>query len=234
MDFITLSNALSAVITYVANNSVAAVAIAAFIMSLFTFFYQYMRDGKLIFSRPTFIGATQYLGGVKNDVLLLPLSVANTGVHAKTLRFGLILSNNKVFYHQQIDLDNVPLPEPNEPFSLKDHRFAPTPMTVMPMASAVKIVGFTQLGYLTKINTEPIFDLFYNQGKEWKFALRINWKSFISQQKDYQANPNGLTSTTMGFEILYQKPEYDFKSILEVGTIKQVNPLDKQVGKGKK
>ncbi len=222
------------IITYIVNNSVAVVAIAAFMVSLFTFFYQYMRNGKLIFSRPTFIGATQYLGGIKNDVLILPLSVANTGVHTKALRFGLILSNNKAFYHQQMDLDSVPIPEPNEAFSLKDHKFAPTPMTIMPMSSVVKIIGFTQLDYLSNIDSEPIFDLFYDQGKGWEFALKIIWKSFIDQQNNYRANPTGLTSTTMGVETSYQKPDYDFKAVLEAGSVKQANSPNKQVRKGKK
>lgn len=194
--------------------SVCAIGVSLLALVL-TLYFQSWRDGKLIFSRPTFIGATQYLGGVANDVLIIPVSVTNTGVHTKTLRFGLILTNNGKLYHQQLDLDSIPLPEPTEPFSLKEHRFAPTPLTLMPISSAVKIIGFTQLDYLKDIDSEPIFDLFYNREDEWKFALKLTWKTFKDQKASYIANPTGLTTTTMGFNISNETPTYDFKSILE-------------------
>lgn len=192
-------------------DSTDVISIVALVISIVALYYNFLQIGTLRFLRPAFIGFTRY--GEANDMIIVSMIASNTGVGPKAARLKLVL-DGRVVVHHQLDLDRVPIPEPNEKFDLAGHLSAPTPVSVNPKSTAVKVAGFAQ-GF-DKIRTSPLprLDLWYDEGSGWKYAWTIVWTSFAKLMEGYQSGMRGSTAE-FRFQTGSHKPTYGDPDILE-------------------
>lgn len=182
-----------------------AIALAAVGLSIWTFFSNH-KGGKLVFHSPNFMAAHQYSpgnGGQKSqDMIIVPVAVASTGTKQRSLTLKLMV-NGKDAFHHHVTFDVVRIPPQGAPFTTAGVLALPTPIVFNRPQTQTVIAGFTQAGVLP-LPAPLICDLWYNEGKGWKQALRIQWDSFTP--KDYGT---GLSMSSRGFTVHHKfAPSY--------------------------
>ena len=155
----------------------------ALVLSVVTLYVAALRPGQLLFLSPNFVGAHRLGGG---DTVILPVSITNTGVLARAIKFKLIV-NNTYSFHQHLELSSIPAPGANEEFSLRDSLFVSTPIVADAHSTVVRVIGFTGADVLAGTSLPLHLDLWYADEDEWINAYRIRWDGFGSLRMQYEA-----------------------------------------------
>lgn len=158
----------------------ATVSIIGAIISLGSLIANYFYPGKMRFSRPSIIGAHLY---GNTDVVLLPITIANTGTITRAVEFKMVVNHTKVFHHN-VDSPSILLPLPDAQFT--PSFIAPSPVTLKGRDVCVRFTGFTQHNYLrTTQENDLICDVWMSYGARWRFAFRITWDQFGRLRNNY-------------------------------------------------
>lgn len=207
------------------SDTVAWLSIIISIFSLLTTIYvsylAYFRLGKIVLSKPTYIGARQltqneidaasesrevaptfvgFAGSEPSypkpaqDLVLIPLSVVTTGARPRVLRFKLILNDTHV-YHGNYELKATQLSALKNPASFL---LPASGNTVLPKQVFSKILCFSQLPILTDLMEPPIMDLWYEEMDGWHPGFRLKWSDWPKLKESF--DHFGYIGTSENFE----------------------------------
>lgn len=207
------------------------ISIFSLLTTIFVSYIAYFRLGKIVLSRPAYIGARQltqneidaafqgrevaptllgFVGGKfsypesAQDLVLFPLSVATTGARPRVLRFKLILNNTYV-YHGNYELNATQLAALKNPASFL---LPASGNTILPKQVFSKILCFSQLPKLNVLTDPPLLDLWYEELGCWHSGFRIKWSDWPKLKESFDHFGYVGTSENFEFETEFT-PEYD-------------------------
>ncbi len=180
------------------NTGIGLISASAVFVSSVTLYLTQFRVGRLIFDEPNFMAAHKYdthptYGS--QDILIVPVSVTNTGVGPRSLRLKLIVNEQYAFHHS-VNFDKLPVAAKDEGFSPKGLMSVPMPLVFNGRTAVQVIAGFTQANVLPKQNSPLRCDLWYHDVKKWRKVFRIDWAQFDPTQYG-----PGLILSTRGFTV---------------------------------
>lgn len=174
------------------------ISVFSLLTTIFVTYLTYFRLGKIVLSKPSYIGARQLAqqeidAAVENkevaptftqendglpepaqDLIFIPLSVVTTETKPRVLRFKLVLNNTYV-YHGNYELNLTKLSSLKNPASFL---LPASGNTVIPRQVFSKVLCFSQLPLLTGLKEPPIFDLWYEERECWRKGFRVIWSDW--------------------------------------------------------
>lgn len=166
--------------------SIATIVVSAIaiLMSFASLYLSYFKKGKLIFFPPSFTGILTM--DKFADMIVLPISVSNTGTNAKNFILRLVVNGSKLF-------DQTFRFGPMRPFQTDQFNFTDTlkemtqvpPFIIQPNSSYSEILGFLSPPALLNFQKNLIVDLWYKEPeRDWKTVYRVDlqmWEKLRSQ-----------------------------------------------------
>lgn len=204
------------------------ISIFSLLTTIFVSYLAYFRLGKIVLSKPPYIGARQltqneidaafesreiaptFVGDKPSypepaqDLVLIPLSVVTTGARPRVLRFKLILKDTYV-YHGNYELNATQLSALKNPASFL---LPASGNTVLPKQVFSKILCFSQLPKLNALTDPPSLDLWYEEMGRWHPGFRIKWLDWPKLKESFDRFSYIGTSENFEFETEFI-PEYD-------------------------
>ena len=150
-----------------------AISLFAILMSFASLYLSYLKKGKLIFFEPSFVGLLTIANMF--DMIVLPISVTNTGSFAKSFILRLVVNEEKLF-------DQTYKFGPMRPFQTDKFSFTDTlkdmtqvpPFIIGSKSSYSEILGFLSPSALLKFANCLIVDLWMKEpDKDWNTVYRI-------------------------------------------------------------
>lgn len=174
------------------------ISVFSLLTTIFVTYLTYFRLGKIVLSKPSYIGARQLKqreidAAVENeevaptfsqgdydlpkpaqDLIFIPLSAVTTGTKPRVLRFKLVLNNTHV-YHGNYELNLTNLSSLKNPASFL---LPASGNTVIPRQVFSKVLCFSQRPLLTELKGPPILDLWYEERECWCKGFRVTWSDW--------------------------------------------------------
>lgn len=192
-----------------------ALPVLALGLSFASFYRSYLLKGTLTFIRPTFLGAFLYGAGRPgaNDVVILPIAVANSGARAHVIRLKVIIDHQFSFHHT-LDFRDITIPGPTGVMSVAMQ--APTPLLISPQGSDFKLAGFTNQQQVSKGTGVVTLEIWWRSDPdEWTLGQTLQWDVRPKMNsRSYQVTGAPVWDTE-NFKLVENKPGETPRALLD-------------------
>ena len=177
-------------VQFISENIATILSTIAIILSVY---FTYIRAGKLVFPRPNYIAAIKRIKP-KNDILIIPMALINTGVRTSVVRVRIVANDDTVF-RNNYDYNVIQIDKGN--LVGEGHMVGSVPFLIEPRSAGFKNAGFLNnrhalSDYLVSLKKAPKFDVWYTRGTKWhsnktkwKFAYRLTWNNWLKLKGRY-------------------------------------------------